>query len=342
MSDEPEARYRARRAVAMIAAAAAAIVVVGVLYLRSVSPTGAPSQPHIPVMSGPYSAAYDFVTPTSGWALVLDYGRFSTTLTTHFWIFRTNDGARHWLQQYEGQAQGGQTYIHFFDARHGFAYAGFSYRTDDGGVHWQAIQIPGPMGYITFASPTLGWAEDFEVGTQHLYMTEDGGATWTRMPTDLPGAAVLEPVYEIQSSAFRESGEGWLGAGYLPSPIVYLTLDGGNSWRQIAISSSLGAPKGAGYLTLARPVPGGAVLVLVSDDSAHVLTAFLSGNRGASWRQVAFPIGVTASDDLAFVDPTNWWILRSGQIWTTPNPGLNWMKLAPEGFPDGWQFEPLE
>jgi photosystem II stability/assembly factor-like uncharacterized protein len=110
-------------------------------------------------------------------------------------------------------------------------------------------------------------------------------------------------------------------------------------WRELAISSSLGAPTGAGYLTSARLVPGGAVLVLVTDDSAHVLGAFLSGNRGVSWRQVAFPIAVSTFGDLAFVDGTNWWILQSGYIWTTPNAGLNWTQLAPVGLPDGWRFE---
>ena len=107
----------------------------------------------------------------------------------------------------------------------------------------------------------------------------------------------------------------------------------------IPIPSPGAASSGAGYLTSARLVPGGAVLVLVSDDSAHVLGAFLSGNRGVSWRQVAFPTAVSTSDDLVLVDATNWWLLLSGHIWTTPNGGLNWMQVAPVDLPDGWRFE---
>ena len=336
LNDEPERNKRAQRAVPLIAAAMAVTVVAGILYLRSVAPpSNGLRAPGIPVMSGPYTVTYDFVTPLLGWALVLDYSSFST----NYWIFRTTDGASHWDVQHAGQAEGGRTYIHFFDDQHGYAYAGISYRTEDGGVHWQTIEgVPGATPYVSFASATRGWAVGFEAGSQHLYSTSDGGLTWMRQAAPLPTQAALEPISEIQGSAFRESGEGWLGAGY-PSPIVYLTLDGGASWREMEIPPSPGAPKGAGYLTSARLVPGGAVLVMVSDDSGRALGVFLTGNRGVSWRRVAFPISVSTFDDLAFVDATNWWVLRSGYIWTTPNAGLNWTQLAPAGLPDGWRYE---
>jgi photosystem II stability/assembly factor-like uncharacterized protein len=332
---------RARRAVPLIAAAIAVIVVAGVLYVRSVvpSPTAAPTSPHIPVMSGPYTATYDFLTPSLGWALILDYGTFSTTLSTHFWVFKTNDGARKWQQQYEGAARGGRTYLLFFDSEHGFAFAGVAYRTVDGGAHWETMQVPGSMAFVTFASPILGWAEEYEVGSQHLYATADGGMTWRRLPTDPPVAAVLEPVYEIQSSAFRAGGEGWLGAGYLSSPVVYLTLDGGASWREVAMPSTRTGAIGPGYLTSARIVPGSGVVVLVSDESAQVLGAFFSHDQGGSWRQIAFPIAVSTFDDLSFVDATNWWVLRSGHLWKTSDAGITWRQVSVLGLPDGWRYE---
>jgi photosystem II stability/assembly factor-like uncharacterized protein len=286
-------------------------------------------------MSGPYSATYDFVTPSLGWALVLEYSRFST----NYWIFKTTDGARHWQEQHAGQAEGGRTYIHFFDDLYGFAYAGVAYRTVDGGVHWQTVEVPGSIPYVTFASPTRGWAEGFEVGSHHLYTTADGGVTWTRLPTDLPGAAVLEPIFEIQSSAFRENGEGWLGAGYLESPVVYLTADGGASWRTIALPSPRTRPQGPGYLTSPRLLPSGGVLVLISDDSTHVLAAFFSSDRGGSWREVSFPIAVTTSDDLSFVDASHWWKLRSGQIYKTSDAGITWTPVSVSGLPNGWRYE---
>jgi hypothetical protein len=46
-----------------------------------------------------------------------------------FWIFKTADGTAHWRQQYQGTLEGagrgsGSSYIHFFDALNGYAYAG--------------------------------------------------------------------------------------------------------------------------------------------------------------------------------------------------------------------------
>jgi hypothetical protein len=130
----------------LIAAALAVIVLAGVLYVRSVAPvpTGTVAPPSIPVISGTYSATYDFVTPSLGWALVLDYSTFST----NYWIVKTTDGAKHWQVQHAGHAEGGQTYLRFFDDRHGFAYAGISYRPEDGGAHWRTIEVPGSTPYV--------------------------------------------------------------------------------------------------------------------------------------------------------------------------------------------------
>lgn len=189
MSEDPGRSKRARRAVPLIAAAVTVILVAALLYTRAVAtpPTRTLNSAPISMMSGPFTATYDFITPSLGWALVLNYSSFSTD----FWIFRTTNGAGQWQEQYVGQAKGGRTYIHFFDDQHGFAYVGLAYRTVDGGVHWQSVDIPGSMPYVTFASPTLGWALAFEVGSQHLYKTTDGGMTWTRLPKRLTGISSI-------------------------------------------------------------------------------------------------------------------------------------------------------
>ena len=150
---------------------------------------------------------------------------------------------------------------------------------------------------------------------------------------------MLGSVFEIQPFAFRESGEGWLGAGYLQSPIVYLTLDGGESWRTIAIPSSPTAAPSPGYLTSARLVPGAGVLVLVSDESAHVLGGFLSPDQGRSWQDVRFPGAVTTSDNFSFVDASHWWLLRHRQVYKTSDAGSTWTLMAVAGLPDGWRYE---
>src|SRR2546422_291758 len=69
MDDLPRPSHRARRALPLIASALTAIVVVSLLYLTSgirSSQSPASSAP-IAVMSGPYLARYDFISPLVAW-----------------------------------------------------------------------------------------------------------------------------------------------------------------------------------------------------------------------------------------------------------------------------------
>lgn len=74
--DGPEGlSRRARRAMPLIAAALTAIVVAGVIYLHPSVPASPPKPaPKVIrplLLSNQYSATYDFVSPSAGWALVL-------------------------------------------------------------------------------------------------------------------------------------------------------------------------------------------------------------------------------------------------------------------------------
>ena len=304
MDDLPQPSHRARRALPLIASALTAIVVVSLLYLTSgirSSQSPASSAP-IAVMSGPYLARYDFISPSVGWALVLDYSSFATS----FRIFRTTDSASHWQLQYTGQAEGGQTYIHFFDRDHGFAYAGLLYRTVDAGVHWEQMQTPGY--FSMFASPALGWS----LGAQdHMYSTSDGGVTWKRLPSNLPGSAFGGYGAGPEPASFRDTGEGWLGAGYLDSPTVYLTT--------VSVA------------------PGGQVVVLISHETM-LLGAYASDDLGKSWRAVTRPPTLSTFADLSFVDAIHWIALRAGYVYKTADAGARWSSVPVSGLPDDWRY----
>ncbi len=332
MNELPPLSNRARRALPLIAAALTAIVVAGLLYLNaSLRPSATPAgSAPIAIMSGPYSVTYDFINPSVGWALVLDYGSFSTGLSTSLRIFSTTDGAGHWQLQYTGRAEGGQTYIHFVDRRRGFAYAGVLYRTIDSGVHWETVDAPGM--YTTFASPSRGWSLGVE---QRMYSTPDGGMTWTRV-ADLPLAAILNPYGETFAAKFRDTGEGWLGAGYLESPVVYLTLDGAATWRAVALAPP-SSPHNGGYLTTVAVAPGGQVVVLVSDETM-LLGAYSSDDLGRSWLALAPPPALSTFADLTFVDATHWIALRAGFVYKTADAGMTWERIEVEGLPDDWRY----
>ncbi|HEY6875273.1 MAG TPA: hypothetical protein VI384_02825, partial [Candidatus Dormibacteraeota bacterium] len=76
-----------RRRVAVIGIAVAIIATAGILYIKPEALDR--TEPLIPntyrTINGPYSIAYDFISPTNGWALVSTYTGESST----FFIFKT-------------------------------------------------------------------------------------------------------------------------------------------------------------------------------------------------------------------------------------------------------------
>jgi photosystem II stability/assembly factor-like uncharacterized protein len=325
---------RTRQRLIVIVSAVAIVAAAGVWALRPevLTRTGPIIPTTFRVLSGPYSATYDFLTPSLGWAVVVDYSVFST----RFFVFRTTDGAAHWEKRYSGKAEGGQTYLHFFDDHNGFLYAGFTYRTIDGGDHWQLVEVPGPGPFVSFASPVDGWAEDFGPDSAHLFRTTNGGKTWTRIGAGLPAAAALQQIFETQSSTFRPSGEGWLGAFRQQCPSVFMTADGGTSWHTIELFCGFGTGY---YSTTVKLIPGTAVVAFLSDDAGRQLGAFLSLDDGSSWAGLSFPF-VVSPDELTFLDADHWWLFHSDWVYTTDDGGRSWLYLHALAFPgSSWRSD---
>jgi photosystem II stability/assembly factor-like uncharacterized protein len=314
-------------------------VLVSVVFLRSGAPpanTAASTAP-VPHLSGPYTATFDFIEPSHGWALVLDY----TQPGSRFWIFVTLDAADHWRRQFEAAAryEGGygpstNVYIHFFDALHGFAYAGALYRTVDGGAHWSMVATPTDGPFFTFASATRGWIlpTDWSV-PPHLYATEDGGTTWTAVPTPLPPGVVVNP---FAGFGFRDDGEGWLGAA-LSQATVFLTRDGGASWRSIPLPvSELGYDI---YFSRAELLPGHGVLAIVGSPAG--LVAYYSDDHGGTWRKVAALPESECLSYASFVDAVHWWVACYGFLFKTADAGADWTRVPVRQLPPGWIIQPV-
>ena len=341
MSTEHTESARPRRAIPLISGAIAVAVVAGLLYLRAGSPTGIPGNSRVPApiprMSGSYSANFDFLDPVHGWAIVLGYGESNS-----FWIFETKDAAAHWRQSFGGHLPSdydyfrfGTPYVHFFDSRHGIAYAGQLLRTVDGGAHWEVVEASSGQGFLTLTSAYRGWSIRFAEGNARLYATEDGGKAWTAVSGQLPSGFVVDAIGTPNQLAFRDTGEGWLGSSQ-EVPVVYVTIDGGVSWRAIRLPAQDGI---AEYGTNVRLLPGDGVLVIVYAPFG-AFYASLSLDHGATWRYVEFPPSPATLSDVSFVDSSHWWASRFGYVFQTVDAGRTWTQNPRADLPAGWNIQP--
>ena len=348
MEDRPELSRRSRRAISLIAAALVSIIVATFLYLRAATPTAPSAElpPPPPTLSG-YSAVYDFVTASTGYALVTRLGRN--------WIFKTVDGAGNWQLQDTGPAPPGDPDVDFADARHGvisfFGPSLVAYRTSDAGLHWRPLAVPGDAFAVTFANADSGWALTWNPSTQDLQLlsTRDGGATWIERVW--PSGAYWVGRGGMGALAFKSSGQGWTG-GIGDQPTLLLTVDGGSSWRPISIPippdvvpppSAVPGPEPPpkpqflfGLLTL---LPERGVLAVVGDLTGD-LVAFTSLDSGESWRRIAAPPEPARFADISFVDDTHWWASRYGYLFKTSDAGQTWQRVGVKPLLEDWNYQP--
>jgi photosystem II stability/assembly factor-like uncharacterized protein len=322
---EPGLSRRTRRGIALISASLAVIVVVGLLYLHPKIGVPAPQPvakptPTPPALAGSYSARYEFVTPSIGWAMVLDVPQ-----STLFWVFKTTDGAKNWMIQATFRREVGSRLnpqIRFFDRSHGIVIAGTDsiWRTSDGGLRWTKVTSPvNGLVSVTFSDPMHGWARGAagrlaaDVTTQFV-STADGGDTWTPLPPPPP----------ITDVVFRSPVEGWAGGADPNRPTVYSSNDGGATWSAHLLAGGVEPVEGRLWMTTPRVflIPARGVI-------AHVLdTPYASFDGGVTWRILVPPPAVSYYE-VAFEDATHWWAMqRDGAIYKTADSGQSWNRVS--------------
>jgi photosystem II stability/assembly factor-like uncharacterized protein len=104
------------------------------------------------------------------------------------------------------------------------------YSTRDGGNTWQPTMLPASSGRVAFADTGHGWfaGKTPQNLFDHLWMTADGGRTWTAINTEVP----LGPV-EFQ---FISPSTGWsvgIEASVVGHSILLQTIDGGHHWQRL-------------------------------------------------------------------------------------------------------------
>ena len=341
---------RLRRAIPIFAVAITAVVVAGVLYLRPGNPAATvlyPSPSAVPTLSAQYSVDFDFITPSLGWALIAQ----PLPASSDFWIYRTSDGARHWEKQLGASAADQIPTFRFFDRSNGIVVTapGSALRTSDGGLDWHWVLMPAAALTVSFADARHWYAfgaSSPDGGIDTLMTTIDGGASWVR--ATMPAGA--EPGAKgFTSSAFRPDGECWFGSSGSDADVL-LSTDNGQSWRTVQLPFRsppvLQPVPGEKFQpadvisTAVQLLPAGGVLVTVTDSFLSE-SAFVTFDRGRTWRLIAQPPSPTQYGDFAFLDSKHWWAFRFGYLFKTSDAGISWKETKVAPLLESWRYQPV-
>ncbi len=189
-----------------------------------------------------------FLDANNGWALAdLGVGAGSNAVS----IFQTDDGGVNWTQKYTndpnlsnagdslplGGLKSGIAPVNMQTAFvYGVVYSSgtiYLHRTDDGGANWSPVtslplaegaenyELAIDPGHMQFVSSSVGFAAVRMSGASAqtaLYVSGDGGNTWSLTPTSIPGGGSVD-FLSAEEAVIYNGGQ------------FYVTRDAARTWR---------------------------------------------------------------------------------------------------------------
>ena len=277
-------------------------------------------------------------------------------------IFRTTDGGASWTKILDQPGTFWRA-IGFLDEHRGFAgnigpdyYPGVTddtmlYRTDDGGATWAPVALPDANGargvcaidILAVDAVNAGHRLHKEIvhvggrvgGPASLFASDDGGATWRRLPLPAEVAMILDV-------KFVDPSTGFVFAGTDPDVVqshglIAKTTDGGRTWKTVYESTrgyelmwkGTCPTRRTCYATLQNYTGEAA-----QDPAAHVTpvaSRFVvkSDDGGDTWREL--PVVDDASMQefgIGFVDDRHGWIGALPTGFETIDGGATWKPVA--------------
>jgi photosystem II stability/assembly factor-like uncharacterized protein len=226
------------------------------------------------------------------------------------------------------------------------------YRTSDAGAHWTLeFTNTDPDAFfdgMAFWDFNHGIAVSDSVnGTFVIIRTDDGGHTWSRVPSDrLPPALPNEGAFAASGTSITvvRPGLAWMATGAADRARVLRSADAGRSW-QVA-ETPVCAGKSAGIFSIAfRDAQHG---VIVGGDytreSAAVENVAVSGDGGVTWtsprgsglsrfRSVVAPVPGAAATFIAIGPLGGYTSIDDGQTWApsaAPGADTSALRRAPQ------------
>jgi photosystem II stability/assembly factor-like uncharacterized protein len=306
-----------------------------------------------PACSSPPAEAHAGV----GWSLTLEPVASGTTVLLQavspvdeevVWVSghgasyaRSLDGGERWEVGVVPNADGLQFRdVAAFDASTAYLMSAGSgelsrlYRTDDGGGSWtlqHTARDPGAFfDCMDFWDVDRGLVYGDAVDDRPFILeTEDGGAIWSRVPSEgLPPALEGEGGFAASGSCLTTGpgGRAWIATGAGPRARVLLTENYGRSWRAVEPPVVGGAAAG---LTTVGVAPSGAGIALggiIGRDSVRSQNVTVTKDGGDHW----LPGGALSMDGPVYgaslVPGTEGLVVAVGPrgLDWSPDGGVNW------------------
>jgi photosystem II stability/assembly factor-like uncharacterized protein len=216
------------------------------------------------------------------------------TSTLDFRAVHALDARRAWLVS-AGEAEKGQARI---------------YRTTDAGAHWSLVYSTTQKGVfldaIAFWDAQHGIAISDPIdGRFFIITTNDGGANWTRVPTErLPATLAGEAAFAASGTCITIEGESnvWIGTGGAATARVFHSPDRGRTWTVADTPLHAGNPS-SGVFSLAfrdgrRGVAVGGDYQMVRGGLPNVA---LTDDGGRTWRVAKGPLPAGYLSAVSFV-----------------------------------------
>lgn len=229
-----------------------------------------------------------------------------------------------------------------------------SWATDNGGVTWSKggsfstyAGAGEPPGSLDFVDPDHGWFSVTGLAAAgssaiYIYRTVDGGQRWSEveatsfMPTGANGDISIG--CDKNPASFINASTGWVTAECNGGEaFLYMTTDGGLTWRTQSLGISRSQASIFGYTTDAPQFVSGSVGFMpgfAGGPPAARATMFVTTNGGATWSARETPD--YDPDAFEFINADDGWLLISGSItaptsetnlWVTFNAGRTWTNL---------------
>ena len=134
------------------------------------------------------------------------------------YLLRTTNGGKNW--QITDSLYSNLLEIQFLNGHIGYVCGARMYKTTNSGTSWIQMNLPGEAGAIDMSviNEDTIWITDVEALTGGIFLTTNGGASWTRKYY-AGGSENPEKIYFVNSRL-----------GFASKTVLLRTSDGGDSW----------------------------------------------------------------------------------------------------------------